>query len=178
MDSDKIKRKEKSAAIGDLRNRLDNMKKSPEKKAKKREREKSSSSSSSSSSDSDSDQDVVQKLFEDKKLLKKMLQLASKKKNKKKGKKKKKSSKDKLEITSPLHRRVVLSGKDKLTMQVSTSQEERSPSPVSKKKLKKSKDLPEVAETLKINIRNSRPRAESKKAFDRDSPSPSPPRTR
>ena len=176
-DADKPRKKEKVAAIGDLRKRLDDMKKSPEKKVKKRE--SSTTSSSSSSSDTESEQDVVQKIFEDKKLLKKMLQLASasKKKNKKKGKKKKKSSKDKVESEKPLERRVVLSGRDGLTMQLSTSQEERSPSPVSKKKYKRTRAPSSGGETLEIKIKNnSNDRNETKKAFD--SPSPSPPRTR
>merc|ERR1719415_61233 len=61
-------------------------------------------------------------------------------------------------------------------MQVSTSQEERSPSPVMMKKSKKRKEMSETLETLEINIKNSRCDInESKKAFD--SPSPSPPRT-
>merc|ERR1719384_1698077 len=82
-----------------------------------------------------------------------MIQLASaSKKKKKKGKKKKKSAKDKSEQEKPLHRRVVLSGSDQLTMQVSTSQEERSPSPVVRKKSKKSK---KSEETLEINIKNN-----------------------
>jgi len=83
--------------------------------------------------------------------------------------------KDKAESEKPLHRRVVLSGRDQLTMQVSTSQEERSPSPVVKKRSKKRKDLSESLEPLEINIKNSRcDITESKKACD--SPSPSPPR--
>jgi len=155
-EADKPRRKEKAAAVGDLRARLD-MKKSPEKKVKKRE--SSSTSSSSSSSDSESEQDVVQKIFEDKKLLKKMLQLASasKKKNKKKGKKKKKSSKDKIDNEKPLHRRVMLSGKDQLTMQLSTSQEERSPSPVNKKKSKKSRADVEVVDRMRHQYHQANP---------------------
>merc|ERR1712062_233780 len=69
-----------------------------------------------------------------------------------------------------------MGGRDQLTMQVSTSQEERSPSPVVKKRSKRKKAVvSETLESMEINIKNSRcDITESKKAFD--SPSPSPPR--
>ena len=75
----------------------------------------------------------------------------------------------------------MLTGKDNLTMSVTSQEEDRSPSPIRKKKTKKHKSGDDPSETLQINIKNTihkRKSAKDKKAFESESPSPSPPRTR
>jgi len=190
------KKVDKKLAKGDLRKRLEDKKKKvskkPEKKVKKKKKRDSKESSSSSSSDSSSssssaeseseDSDPAQQILKDKVLLKKILELATKNK-KKKSKKKKKSSRALRDSPQDKnvagHRRVVLAGRDNLTMQLNTSQDDDSPvreeskkktirSPV--KKRSRGSVGPEIdvkkhrsdslnsgsdEETIQINIRNS-----------------------
>merc|ERR1712130_210538 len=135
----------KKKVVGDLRSQLDRKKeksvvtkkkaKSKSKKRKKRESSSSDSSSESnnsseSESDSDSD-DIALKVFQDKKMLKKLLEAVAKKSKKKKSKKKssastKKKSKKSVKKAAPEQRRVVLAREGgSITMQLSnTSQEE------------------------------------------------------
>jgi len=126
----------KKKVVGDLRSQLDRKKeksaatkkKSKSKSKKKKKRESSSSESSSESnnsseSESDSDSDIALKVFQDKKMLKKLLEAVAKNSKKKKSKKKKKKS---VKKTAPEQRRVVLAREGgSITMQLSnTSQEE------------------------------------------------------
>jgi len=190
------KKVDKKLAKGDLRKRLEDKKKKvskkPEKKVKKKKKRDSKDSSSSSSSDSSSssssadseseDSDPAQQILKDKVLLKKILELATKNK-KKKSKKKKKSSRSLRDSPQDKnvagHRRVVLAGRDSLTMQLNTSQDDDSPvRDESKKKMSRSpvkkrprgSTVPEIdvkkhrsdslnsaseEETIQINIRNS-----------------------
>jgi len=126
----------KKKVVADLRSQLDRKKeksvitkkkaKSKSKKKKKRESsssESSSESNNSSESESDSDSDIALKVFQDKKMLKKLLEAVAKNSKKKKSKKKKKKSVKKV---APEQRRVVLAREGgSITMQLSnTSQEE------------------------------------------------------
>ena len=181
----------KKKVVGDLRSQLDRKKeksvitkkkaKSKSKKKKKRESsssESSSESNNSSESESDSDSDIALKVFQDKKMLKKLLEAVAKNSKKKKSKKKKKKSVKKV---APEQRRVVLAREGgSITMQLSnTSQEEEddemeaelakynrkankilkrsSTDEESEEKQRKSKeeDEDEEDERIEINIRNS-----------------------
>lgn len=185
-------KKEKQLAVGDLRTRLEDKKKvskKQEKKSKSKKKKKKDSSSSSSSdssssssssgeSESEDSDNPAQAILKDKKLLKKILELATSKK-KKKTKKKKKSSAPTRDSQDKLsHRRVMLAGRDGLTMQLSQDDDSQSMkrdevkkrsgrSPVKKrsrgstgtdeetKKVRGGSVSNSDQETIQINIRNS-----------------------
>jgi len=182
-------RKEKQLAVGDLRARLEDKKKvsktqekksKPKSKKKKKKESSSSSSSDSSSSSSTSESEdsdnPAEKILKDKKLLKKILELATSGKKKKKTKKKKKASQPSPEKLGT--RRVIMAGRDILTMQLSQDDSESkqkreevkkrsSRSPVKKrtrpsgggegvsKKVRGGSASNSDQETIQINIRNS-----------------------
>ena len=124
--------------IGDLRSQLDKKKekgatsRKSKSKSKKRKRKESSSSSDSSSesdnssdSESDSDSDIALKVFQDKKMLKKLLEAVAKKSSKKKKSKSKKKKKSVKKAVSEQRRVVLAREGGSITMQLSnTSQEE------------------------------------------------------
>lgn len=182
-------RKEKHLAVGDLRTRLEDKKKviktqekKPKLKSKKKKKKDSSSSSSSdsssssSTSESEDSDNPAEKILKDKKLLKKILELATSGKKKKKTKKKKKSS----QASPDKHttRRVIMAGRDVLTMQLSQDDSESTQkreeikkrptrSPIKKrtrmsgggdvvpKKVRGESASNSDQETIQINIRNS-----------------------
>ena len=128
----------KKKVIGDLRSQLDKKKekgatsRKSKSKSKKRKRKESSSSSDSSSesdnssdSESDSDSDIALKVFQDKKMLKKLLEAVAKKSSKKKKSKSKKKKKSVKKAVSEQRRVVLAREGGSITMQLSnTSQEE------------------------------------------------------